>query len=658
MRLTTLFSLASLFLLSCSSSKQSLPTSSEWQFVGPVEPHIREAVSDSRGNLFVSSGGIFDGAERLFRSSLESEEWSLLPSVDSLVAARRVGFHLGLLSDRLYLLMDDNSFYRSVDMGETWEFLSNVPSSDEGTFYSDFAIAEVGGHILLCVDGVGHGIYRSADGGVTWEWDAVGRRRSFGRSSLASLTCDGEICAVVLNGKELFLADSDTELSWSDLSLEFDHGFEEEFRFISSLMLAGEALVVEIRTTSDETRAIEIRPGEYDGKFEDLSGYNSNFFEYEAGAMWTLTRPESRSDVELKILRRSSGKETWDTVGSWPGWLSGSYNWEKRSHTFIPLREKLVWVGASGRYEVSNGERYDVRMHNRGLDGLPINAIYSVGDSLLVVGAHLYVADRQALEWQRRGAGSGTTNLSEGTLYSPSGGGDLMYATSEDNGLSWSAAESTDGTSVNNEVGNVMADGCLVFVPRDNGVLLRSLDCGETWGEVPLFPTPSTRGYHDFDMNGTAEALLIYDRIDPTSQIHLSYDKGETWQISNPLPEGAQISDVAISRDYAFVATREHGLYRTDDRGQTWERILYHPVFAEGDFELTVGKIYLKEGLLLIHMREEDEKLDAAGGYLLYSEDGGREWSTPEPVPHHITAFLLHDNRLYVAFKGHGVAVR
>ena len=219
------------------------------------------------------------------------------------------------------------------------------------------------------------------------------------------------------------------------------------------------------------------------------------------------------------------------------------------------------------------------------------------------------------------------------------------------------------------------ADGTLVCTYRESlrhgpqpfsrVVVRRSGDGGLTWGPRQLVierdreQTAAGEGVLNCSRlaacaDGTlllAVDLMYKDQLQPDPAMNLlfrSADNGATWDgphetriTGGIVPSLKELSTGELLLGVTELRTSDGQLsgleeqqtvYRSSDRGETWEGPYYVPLldsppagggtwrFSEGDFA------ELDDGAVLVYMREDGEGLS---GWKSLSTDGGRTWSPP-----------------------------
>ena len=211
-----------------------------------------------------------------------------------------------------------------------------------------------------------------------------------------------------------------------------------------------------------------------------------------------------------------------------------------------------------------------------------------------------------------------------------------------------------EGTEANDEVYILQSDGRRLYGAAERGVVV-SDDSGATWRTIGFFE----HGVSAFTVHGNT----IYVGSLRDAGMFRSDDRGETWK---PINNGLRLFEYADGGTYygwikqilvtnsGSVITVMHGpIYISHDRGETWQDITqewYAPAPVEGaaDYYLSYNEAKLLEfdGYLWAALQET----------LVRSPDNGRTWVfvLPQQSLRFSTAWLLHNNRIYVAAEYYG----
>ncbi len=138
---------------------------------------------------------------------------------------------------------------------------------------------------------------------------------------------------------------------------------------------------------------------------------------------------------------------------------------------------------------------------------------------------------------------------------------------------------------------HVYENGWMIRIVESNGVLLctseegilRSSDGGEHWDVVI-----SEGGVGiEVDVIQGGFAAITYNTESKTRRIRISEDGGKTWQaIDAGLPPDANIASIKQVGEYFFCG-HPAGIFRSADRGKTWELVL--PTIEKKVFNLSVS---------------------------------------------------------------------
>ena len=179
--------------------------------------------------------------------------------------------------------------------------------------------------------------------------------------------------------------------------------------------------------------------------------------------------------------------------------------------------------------------------------------------------------------------------------------------------------------------------------PNEERGVYRTRDGGETWDRV-LHGDQNTGAVElamDPDSPDTLYAALYQRRRraygfaggGPGSGIHRTTDGGDTWmKLGGGLPEGdtGRIGLNVYRRDprvvYAIVENREGGVFRSEDKGLTWERMS----------DTNPRPMYYSQIRI---DPNNDQRIWVLGTQMHYSQDGGRtfvtDWVQRIHVDHH-----------------------
>ncbi len=195
----------------------------------------------------------------------------------------------------------------------------------------------------------------------------------------------------------------------------------------------------------------------------------------------------------------------------------------------------------------------------------------------------------------------------EGTSRNSSGIGDGVYK-SEDGGRTWKnmGLKNTQHISqilihpANPEVVYIGALGHLWGANEERGVF-KTTDGGKTWQKV-LYVNPDT-GISDMAMDPSNPRVLYAGAWDhrrkpyhfrsggPGSALYKTTDAGETWhKIHKGLPPGEygrwgiDICRTKPSIVYTLVECKNSGVFRSDDKGETWKRMSSWQTYDQVNF--------------------------------------------------------------------------
>ena len=524
------------------------------------------------------------------------------------------------------------------DAGEHWQIQHGLREVADDLF--DIVVTPAGSLVA-----VGAGIYRSTDGGATW--DAVAAPGSDDLRDIA-VTPDGRLSAAGAGGVDLISLDDG--LTWNDLGPHV--GVVKHHVWLS----ANEAYVVgddvAHRTTDGGLHWTQFIPIAFFGYNEVYfttasEGYVVEDFAYwkttNGGATWTQNNQFNEPLYRYRTLALTpqhwlaacdgEGAELWETVDGGANWTNHLY----RSTVGCPC---IVQTSA-GRvvFGTSAGDLYWTDDFGATLTNAATNLCEgAVSASILTFMTRpdgvLFAANQPSSgadvqSWIRSDDGGAT-------WFTPAGApglrwiygadflddehGVVVYDSNvrytDDGGDTWQPATLPDA---NRGVRTALVASDRYFIAAyqnsGSGALLRSSDGGQTWNPVGG-GLPAT-GIRFSDVVFTTDQIGYTSGItlSSTPTLYTTTDGGDTWQTITPIGLTAPISTMVwFDTQTAVAAARNgntYGIFRTVDGGQHWTQ-----VFAASFSSLAVPP----DG--------HGSSRRFAATALLRTEDGGQTWQS------------------------------
>jgi len=198
-------------------------------------------------------------------------------------------------------------------------------------------------------------------------------------------------------------------------------------------------------------------------------------------------------------------------------------------------------------------------------------------------------------------------------------------------------------------VAGVPGDPSTYYAGAASGGVWKSTDSGNRWD--PIFDKQPAAAIGAIAVSpsdpsviwvGTGEAWAIRDSDVMGNGIYVSTDSGKNWTHAG-LDETGRIGRIIVSPsnpDAAFVCAlgrttgpqQERGVYRTTDRGQHWERVLFVDA-STGCSGLAMAPHnphILLAGMWQVEMHTWGEVSGGPGSAVYLSKDGGTKWTKLE----------------------------
>lgn len=625
------------------------PTNTETVWVGTGEGWTRNSVSVGDGVYKTTDGG---------------ETWTNVGLTDSERITRIVidpanpDTVFVCATGHLWDANEERGVYRTKDGGETWEQVLGI---DEDTGCSDIAMDPGDGNILYAgmwqfrrypdffnSGGPGSGLYRSMDGGDSWEELTNGiPDGEKGRVAVAIAPSRPSRVYAIVESEETALYRSDNlGESWTEMNTSFAvQGRPFYFAY----------MVVD---PSDHNRVY--KPGftlgiSTDGGKSFSSMFSGGFFNSvhsDHHALWI--NPNNPQEVILGTdggLYISNDKAAhWRFVGSLPisQFYQVSYDMDHPYNVYGGLQDNGTWMGPSKKPGGINNSDWQLIGQGDGFYGIvdPLDSDY------------VYVESQggNVVRYRRS-----TEEGKDVKPYPDEGAEDLRF--------NW-----------NTPIHASRSDKGTVYVGSQ--YLHRSHDRGETWERIsPDLTTDDPARQRQLQSGGLSidnstaennatiysinESPLNHDLIWVGSDdglVHLTRDGGENWTDVTAnipdLPEGLWVSEIEASNHAegtAYVTVDGHRsgdmatyVYKTTDFGETWESIATEEI---NGFVQVIREDPQNESLLFVGTEFG----------LFISIDGGAQWARFEgnlpQVPVHDLAIHPRDHDLIIGTHGRGVYI-
>src|SRR5437867_11134894 len=192
----------------------------------------------------------------------------------------------------------------------------------------------------------------------------------------------------------------------------------------------------------------------------------------------------------------------------------------------------------------------------------------------------------------------------------------------------------------------VPGDPSTYYAGAASGGVWKSTDGGNSW--EPIFDKQSAAAIGAIAVTpsdpsviwvGTGEAWAIRDSDVMGNGVYVSTDSGKSWTHAG-LEDTGRIGRIVVhpsNPDIAFVCAlgrttgpqQERGVYRTTDRGQHWERVLFADANT-GCSGLAMdprNPRILLAGMWQVEMHTYGEFSGGPGSAIYMSKDGGTKWT-------------------------------
>lgn len=479
-----------------------------------------------------SEGHIFAGAERIYRSIDNGQQWMYLPGATASSLAINAQDHL--FGDGY------GGVYRSTDDGDHWTlFTRGLPQS---TWCFAVAVAP-NGTVFAGFDQ--YGVYRSTDNGERWTRVSSGIPDGTCCCSLA-ITSGGTIYAGTYD--EGVFRSADNGDTWTQVNTGLTN------HDVNCLAISPDASIL---------------AGTQSGAFRSTNGgatwskissiYSLRIFGLSVGPSGAIF-----ATGDYLIYRSTNNGSTWSIMDT-----EGSYQCLRG---VIAFAGNTVLVGTSGctiLRSTNNGVSWTELTD--GMLGVRSNVITQSASGRLLAGGYgiVYTSDDEGATWIRRTNDFSSLPVyaltcdSIGTIFAGTWA-DTVYR-STDNGVNWSWA----GNGMTDEYVMSLAANSRdqLFAGTYFGGAFKSTDGGDNWAAA-------ADGLTDAHVEALAVGPgdVLYAGTYSTG-IFRSTNDAESWSSVGYGVVGSSVRDIRVKPDGTVFAATNAGVYRSTDNGSTWSQV-------------------------------------------------------------------------------------
>ena len=478
-----------------------------------------------------------------------------------------------------------NDVWHSTDAGVSWSLLTDAAlwspryAHTSVVLPEDGSIVLMGGNIGIYLENHAHDVWRSDDGGETWQEQTPSAEWA-GRYDHASVALsDGSILVIGGKRKGYVYIDGEKVSEYTftndDVHISTDQGQTWEARTSLPRDVGGHSSVV----LSDDS-VVVMGGHNYSDYGEGISIYRDN------------------------VWRSDDAGLTWNELTNDPGWS------ERNNHTSVALaNDTIVLMGGYNVYHHNDvwqsddlGSTWENVACAEWSQRSP-SSVVLLDDSILLLGANdvwrsidkgkTWQLVVEEAEWSSR-SGYSTVVLPDGSIVLMGGRDYSNYKIdvwrSTDQGATWQLmTEHAEWSARTDQTSVVLSDGSIVLMGgyyiRGKNDVWRSTDQGATWQLMTEHAEWPARTDQTSVVLSDDSILLIGGRSVNyyyLNDVWRSEDQGATWQLMTEYAEWSdrdRHSSVVLSDDSIVlmggrkVLDSFHDVWYSTDQGATWQLV-------------------------------------------------------------------------------------
>ncbi len=620
----------------------------ETVWVGTGEPWTRNSVSVGTGLYKTTDAGEtwklvgLENTERIAKIIID-------PDNSDIVYVAALG--------HLWGPNDERGLYKTVDGGKTWEKILFV---DENTGCSDIAVDPFHSNIIYAgmwefrrsahyfnSGGKGSGLYKSRDGGKTWEklTNDLPKGES-GRIALSISPADSTVYALIESEKTALYRSKDKGKSWEMINksrvvnerpfyfskivadpVKKNRVYKPGF-FMSVSDNGGKHFrnpAIEGGAIHPDVHALYI--GTKDNNLLYIGTDGGVFVSRDKGNTWSMFRnlPVSQfyhvsADMQkpYKVYGGLQDNNTWYGPSESPAGISNA-DWKKVGlgdgfYAYADMHDPNIvyWQWQGGQFAKANiktGEFKSIKPYkDETVEDLRFNwdapIIFSKDGKRIYAGSqYLYISEDKGNSWKRI-SDDLTTNDPERQKQETTGGLTLDNSTAENHCAIITINESP-------------LDKNIIWAGTDDGNIQVTKDGGKTWKNVTAnisdLPAKTWCSYVEPSNHNKNVCYATFDGHksgDMNPYVFKTEDYGNTWisLVDENIPTYCHIIKEDIESSNLLFLGTEFGLYTSVNGGKNWSR-----------FKSKIPKVSIRD--MVIHPREHDLILGTHGRGILIIDD-------------------------------------